>query len=290
MKMFHFVYLTSRLGTNYYYIGVHSTDNMLDGYIGSGYHLRNAVNKYGYENFARCVIKYFDTHEEALKYENKILTEKVLNDRYCYNIQHGGKGSKEEHLMSTREKISEALRGRKLTEKQIEILRKSNTGRKKSLETKRKISETLKKKDMGQYNRGRVQSQGEKIKRSLSIKKSYSEGRIKRPDNRGNKNPMYNRHHTEETKKKLSETGKERFKNINEREKTSLRTSIGMRNSDKWNKYQEDIRNGIRSSSMKGKKNPNLGSSMKLAMHIRWHKNRGIFNKECEYCVSEQHK
>lgn len=52
------MYITFRLNTPYYYIGVHSTDNLLDGYLGSGYHLKNAINKYDRSNFARYELKF----------------------------------------------------------------------------------------------------------------------------------------------------------------------------------------------------------------------------------------
>ena len=67
MKLYHFVYITVRLDTPYYYIGVHSTDNLLDGYLGSGYHILNAIKKYGKDSFARLELKFFNSHEEDFK-------------------------------------------------------------------------------------------------------------------------------------------------------------------------------------------------------------------------------
>lgn len=295
MKKYHFVYITRRIGTPYYYYGVHSTDDLDDSYIGSGYHFLNAVSKYGKESFSREIIKFFDSHDEALKYENKIITKEVLNDEYCYNIQHGGKGSKEEHLLSTKEKMSASAKGRKMSSESIDKIKNNirkrveEQGYYHNEETRKKISNTLKGKDMGQYNRGRIQSKEERNKRSISLKLAHKEGRHQGVHLFGSDNPWYGKHLTDETKHKMSEIQKQRFTNISEREKTSISTKEGMKQSARWNTYLEELKSGVRDGSMKGKKNPNFSKSMKYAMHVRWHVKRNIINKECEYCVPNKH-
>ena len=52
MKKHNYVYTIVRQtpdenGVRKGYIGVHCTDNLEDGYFGSGVYLKNAVNKYG---------------------------------------------------------------------------------------------------------------------------------------------------------------------------------------------------------------------------------------------------
>lgn len=288
MKLYHFVYITFRLNSPYYYIGVHSTNNMLDGYIGSGYHLRNAVKKYGKENFARCIIQYFNSHEEALKYENKIITPKILNDKFCYNIQPGGKGSKEEHLLSTREKISKTNKGKVLF-KRPENYVSPLKGTTRPEYIKEKISKTCKLRDLGQYRRGILHSEETKNKMSNS-QKARMTNEIKESISKkvsGKNNGFYGKHHTEEVCKYISICMKNKYKNFEERIKTSHLTKEGMQKSLKWKRYKEKLNAGEINSSMKGKKNPNLGESMKKAMHIRWHVNRNIYNKECKYCNGE---
>ena len=50
-----------------YYVGMHSTSNLKDGYLGSGKSLRYAIRKYGEENFKIEIIEWcknnFDTNE-----------------------------------------------------------------------------------------------------------------------------------------------------------------------------------------------------------------------------------
>lgn len=285
MKLYHFVYMTVRLNSPYYYIGVHSTDNMLDGYLGSGYHLLNAVRKYGKNNFARYVIKYFDSHEEALKYENKIITQDMLKDKFCYNIQPGGKGSKEEHLLSTKEKIRKANKNRILSPKPEGYISPLK-GTTRPDYIKKQISKTCKQRDLGQYRRGISHSTETKLKMSKSqkarmtddIKKQISE-KVK-----GSNNGFYGKHHSKEVCEYISSCVKKKYEDPKERLLTSKLTKEGMKKSEKWQAYKDRIANENIVSPMKGKKNPNFGESMKKAMHIRWHVKRNIYNKECKYC------
>lgn len=51
--MYHLVYMTTNLVNGKMYVGVHSTENLEDGYLGSGNLIKKAVKKYGRENFDR---------------------------------------------------------------------------------------------------------------------------------------------------------------------------------------------------------------------------------------------
>ncbi len=72
------------------YVGVHSTDNLDDGYMGSGTYLRNAKKKYGPNSFVKEIIKTFDNRDEALAHESQIVNEDFVRRKSVYNLVLGG--------------------------------------------------------------------------------------------------------------------------------------------------------------------------------------------------------
>lgn len=89
--MIHFTYITINNLNKKCYIGKHSTDNLEDGYIGSGYNLNRAIKKYGKKNFTCDIIRFYPTDEEAYQAEIELL-EPLWNWEMCYNITNGGEG------------------------------------------------------------------------------------------------------------------------------------------------------------------------------------------------------
>lgn len=90
-KYNYFYKITNNINNHFYY-GVHSTDNINDGYMGSGKRLRIAYEKYGMENFSKEILKFFKTQKEAYEYESEIVTESLTDLDACYNIKCGGYG------------------------------------------------------------------------------------------------------------------------------------------------------------------------------------------------------
>ena len=89
---FNFFYKTENKITGQYYYGAHRTDNLDDGYMGSGIRILRAIKKYGKENFEHFPLKFFETFDDALNYEAEVVTEELVNDINCYNLKVGGKG------------------------------------------------------------------------------------------------------------------------------------------------------------------------------------------------------
>lgn len=87
---YYLVYKTTNLINGRYYIGVHKTKNLNDGYLGSGKILLQAVEKNGKENFYREVLKFCKDYTEALTLERELVSEAVLSDPKCYNLCIGG--------------------------------------------------------------------------------------------------------------------------------------------------------------------------------------------------------
>lgn len=101
-KYNYFYKITNKINGHYYY-GVHSTDNLEDGYMGSGTRLKKAIEKYGIENFEKEIIKYCDNREEAYKLESDYVTESLIRDDNCYNIILGGEQFSTEFLVAVKD-------------------------------------------------------------------------------------------------------------------------------------------------------------------------------------------
>jgi len=97
---YHFIYKTTNLKNGKYYVGMHSTSNLKDSYLGSGTRLRRAIRKYGKENFRLEILEFFDSREELIKREKHLINEKMLKDELCMNLKPGGSGGfcNEDHM------------------------------------------------------------------------------------------------------------------------------------------------------------------------------------------------
>lgn len=91
-KKYHFLYKTTNKLNGKVYYGIHSTNNIEDGYLGSGSYFYRALNKYGRENFQREILEFFDNREDLVKAEKELVTEEFVKDFNCYNTQLGGEG------------------------------------------------------------------------------------------------------------------------------------------------------------------------------------------------------
>ena len=61
-KYNYFYKITNNLNGHYYY-GVHCTNDLDDGYMGSGKRLHWAYEKYGIENFTKEILKFFENKD-----------------------------------------------------------------------------------------------------------------------------------------------------------------------------------------------------------------------------------
>ena len=91
-KRFHFTYKTTNLINNRYYLGMHSTNRVDDGYLGSGKRLYYELNKYGKNNFKFEILEQFDSREELVQAEISLITEHDLKNPNCLNLKQGGSG------------------------------------------------------------------------------------------------------------------------------------------------------------------------------------------------------
>lgn len=90
--MYYTIYQVKNLINSKIYIGKHQTEDLDDGYMGSGKHLKRAIKKYGIENFEKTVLFVYETEEEMNNKEKEIVTEDFCKRKDTYNICEGGKG------------------------------------------------------------------------------------------------------------------------------------------------------------------------------------------------------
>ena len=90
--MYHFLYRTECKITKKYYIGVHSTNNLDDGYLGSGILLQESLKVYGKENHILEILQFFNSKEEKFEAEKNYITLEMINDPNCLNFSFGGNG------------------------------------------------------------------------------------------------------------------------------------------------------------------------------------------------------
>jgi len=71
---------------------MHSTNNLDDGYLGSGTRLRRSIRKYGIEKHKKEILCFFDTREMLVEGEIELVTSEIINDEDCMNLKEGGSG------------------------------------------------------------------------------------------------------------------------------------------------------------------------------------------------------
>lgn len=215
--MYYYLYCIINNENNKFYFGVHATDNLNDGYMGSGKALKASQELHGIDKFTKYILEFFDTEEEMYAREREIVTERAVKDPNCYNLTLGGNGGSikgelnplygvpftEEH----KDKISQSLKDKPKSEEHCKHLSESlkghtawNRGQPCPESIKQQISETLK---------GHKRTP-ESIEKSRSgLKKKWEDPEFKKMMSEKHKG----RTHTEETRKKQSEARKKFWEN-----------------------------------------------------------------------------
>lgn len=91
-KTYNYIYKITNIINGQYYVGMHSTDDLEDGYFGSGKRLRRSIKKYGKENFKIEILEFLENRKELVKREKDIVNEDFIKHPLCMNIQIGGEG------------------------------------------------------------------------------------------------------------------------------------------------------------------------------------------------------
>lgn len=133
-KKYNIVYKTSiQVGElTYYYVGKHSTNVLEDGYLGSGPKFRRFLKDHPDSKVSREILSTWNTVEEALLEEERIVTLGMLRDPLCLNsIRGGGSFDTTGRVPSQeeRENQSRKLKGHKSSEKQKQAVSAKLRGR-----------------------------------------------------------------------------------------------------------------------------------------------------------------
>lgn len=191
-----------------FYIGMHKTDNLNDGYIGSGKLLKRAIEKYGSANFVKEILFVFDNAQEMFDKEIELITEDEIKNPLCYNLTPGGWGGNRitdpdhpvhqpEHCEKMRQAFCDSLndpvkmerfskiQSEKMKRKHLagEIKYDTFSGKQHSTETRLKMSEAKKGKTFGANNSsfGTIWitngSENKKVKKDSTIPEGWYKGR-----------------------------------------------------------------------------------------------------------------
>lgn len=128
-KQYHLTYQVICKVNGKQYIGVHSTDVLDDGYLGSSNQLDKDIRLFGRINFVRTILEYHSTRQSALQQEKELVDAAWVNRPDTYNLSVGGSAYPYGHRIFSvehRQKLSIANT-------------LARTGTKHSKETKQKI-------------------------------------------------------------------------------------------------------------------------------------------------------
>jgi len=184
------VYKTTNLVNGKIYVGQDRKNN--SNYLGSGIVFERALKKHGKENFKKEILEECNTQKELNKRERFWIKKTNCQDpKIGYNVANGGNLGKFDNLVKVGEKISQSLKGHKVSEETKRKLKEVNLGKRYSLETNKKKGRS------GSSNPffGRHHSEDSK---KLIKEKIDERGGMKR-----NKNPFFGRKHSPESIKAI---------------------------------------------------------------------------------------
>lgn len=242
-KQYHFIYKTTNIKNNKYYIGMHSTNKLDDNYLGSGKQLWNAINYHGKENFKREILEFCKSRKELKLREIEIVNLNEITKSECMNLRIGGSGSDtinygitdevrkkmseshkgqipwmtgKRHSKEARLKISNAGLGRVCKDETRKKMSESRKGYVVSKETRKRISESnignyhteISKQKMSESHKGKILSEEHKQRISNATKNPSEETRYKQGSGKRGKTLSV------ETKKRIGESNSKPQKQI----------------------------------------------------------------------------
>ena len=165
-----YIYKTTNLINNKFYIGKHCTTKLENDYLGSGKRLRYSIRKYGKENFKKEILEFCENQEVLAEREKEIVNQEMLNNSLCMNLMIGGRGgyaynniTKEQH--SNFSKLG-GINSAKIRKENPEIDKKVKFASSKSLKERHKLKQI----NYVTWPKGKRHKEETKLKMSQSSK------------------------------------------------------------------------------------------------------------------------
>lgn len=179
MYTFYIVYKTTCKVNRKVYIGCHSTNDLCDGYLGSGKQLLRAIKKYGKSNFEREILFFFDSPADMFAKEQELVTESFVASSNTYNLVPGGSGGfKVLDVTDWKNKLKQSSANRKNKQPML--------GKTHSAETKERMSASNK--GRTPWNKGLP---GTWVGKAHTPESKEKISRNRTGKTAGSKNPMY---------------------------------------------------------------------------------------------------
>jgi group I intron endonuclease len=183
------------------YLGQHMTDDLDDGYMGSGKAMKAAIKKHGLENFTKVILHDFDTFDEMNAKEEELVGEAFVSRKDTYNLMTGG--SSGSHSEETLAKLRAASLGKKHTPEARAKMSAAQMGREVTPETRAKIGAARKGKTLTPEHRAKLSAAGK-------CRTHTPETRAKMSDAAMGNTHFLGKKHTKETRAKIGAGNKGR--------------------------------------------------------------------------------
>ena len=232
---YHFIYhIRILVGSfkDYFYVGLHSTNNIDDGYCGSGSKVSRIINglrKKGHKDseiYERTILTFATSRKEVIELESIYVTDKIMKNEFCLNCKTGGEqciefsdetlktlsniNKKRYEDPNEREKISAATKKRYEDPNEREKTGAATKKRYEDPNEREKTSITIKKALEDPKTREKISEKSRKSWRNEKIRNKRTEGIKKNYKD----NPI--------TRKKQSKSQTKRYEDPNEREKSRI--------------------------------------------------------------------
>ena len=123
-KLYSYVYKITNKLNHKIYIGCHQTNNLDDGYMGSGKYIKRAYIKYGIENFKKEILDFYPDAKSMFDAEATIVNREFIENDSNYNLAEGGKGG-----FKGRECYDSPIRSAKISQASCnKVIAKTNNG------------------------------------------------------------------------------------------------------------------------------------------------------------------